>query len=484
MRGLPFKTILPYFVIILAGLLVFGLFFAPALYYDDWQLLVGRFYQGLTPWINPGFSRPFRETIWKALITLFGFNPGPILAANIAIHICTALLLYHLFITIQPGKTHLALAFALLSMLYPADKTRMWMVQLTLGWTLGCLGALLLYHNCRTGKAWLLAGVVLCYAYAYLEYEAPLGILTTWGLLLMVYTFPVFWPPARRISWRRWSFLALPLLVFASYLFYRLVWVNLVGIGGFHQVKTAEVALLLGNLWTGFQVLAWGWIEPLHALFPEPRISSLILGVSILFMLWAGLSWGISLLLARRRAWAAVASEERRQSRVRAFFTILAGLFLTASGYFPFITYAPPGIDFFSSRFNGYALVGASLLVVGLADLLTWSLVRRPRQAAFLFSLLIMPFILLGAGSEMAVQRQTQALWLEYRQMWQGIFTAAPGIQDNSTVVLVISHTPCKPTAYGERPFFYSNMANWELNDAFNAFYGTRKISTGITTYV
>jgi hypothetical protein len=85
MRGFSFKSVLPYLVIILVGLLVFGLNFAPALYYDDWQNLVGRFYHGLTLWINPEFSRPFRETSWKLLITLFGFNPGSMLAANVEI---------------------------------------------------------------------------------------------------------------------------------------------------------------------------------------------------------------------------------------------------------------------------------------------------------------------------------------------------------------------------------------------------------------
>jgi hypothetical protein len=152
-------------------------------------------------------------------------------------------------------------------------------------------------------------------------------------------------------------------------------------------------------------------------------------------------------------------------------------LVLCAAGYFPFITYAPPGLDFFSSRFNAYALVGAALLLVGLVDLLTLTLLRQTRQAAVMFSLFILPFIILGAGSELTIQRQTQILWQEYRQMWQGIFQAVSGLQDQTSVVLVITHTPCKPDGYSERPFLYSNMANWELSDAFNAFYSTKQIS-------
>jgi hypothetical protein len=477
MRGFSFKSVLPYLVIILVGLLVFGLNFAPALYYDDWQNLVGRFYHGLTLWINPEFSRPFRETSWKLLITLFGFNPGSMLAANVAIHITTALLLYRLFIDIQPGKAHLALAFALLSLVYPADKTRMWLVITNLGWTVGCLSALLLYHYCRTGKPWMLFLVVLGYIYVYLEYEGPLGILTTWGVLLMAWYFPAFWPSPRGISWRRWFGLGLPLLLFGLYLFYRLVWVNWTGTGGFHQIKSTNLLLLLSNLWIGFQTLAWAWFEPLHALFPNLRISWLILASILLLAAWGALGWGTTLLLNRRQDWAAVSSDERRQSLLRALLTGLAGLFLAAAGYFPFITYAPPGIEFFSSRFNAYALVGAALLIVGLLDLLTWTLTHRKSQTIILFSLLVFPFIFLGAGSELVVQRQSLLLWQEYRQMWQGIFTVAPGIKEGSSVVLVITHTPCKPAAYGERPFFYSNMANWELNDAFNAFYGTQQIS-------
>jgi len=477
MQKFPLKSFLPYLVIISAGLLIWGFYFAPALYYDDWQNLVGRFYLNLTTWINPEFSRPFRETSWKLLFTLFGFNPGPILAADAAIHIASALLLYRLFIVIQPRKIHLALAFALLTMIYPADKTRMWMVITNIGWTISCLSALLLYHYCRTGKPWLLLAVALGYIFVYLEYEGPLGILTAWGLLLMVYYFPVFKRAPRRISWLRWFGLALPLFMFALYLFYRLVWVNLIGIGGFHQVKSTSILPLLSNLRIGFQTLAWGWFEPLHALLPQLHISWLILGSFLLIVAWAALSWGITRLLARQRRWSLLPADQRRQSLRLTILTSLAGLILSAAGYFPFITYSPPGIEFFASRFNAYALVGAALLLVGLVDLLARLLAARSGEAAVLFSLVILPLIFLGAGSELAVQRQTQLLWQEYRQMWQGVFAAAPGIQENSAVVIVVTHTPCKPAAYGERPFFYSNMANWELSDAVNAFYGTRQIS-------
>ncbi len=477
MRQYKIKPFLPYFVIIVAGIFIFSLFFSPAIYYDDWQNLVGRFYRGLTMWVHPESSRPFREISWKLLFTLFGFNPSVMLAVKLTTNILSTMLLYHLFNRIQPGKTHLALGFALLSMVYPSDKTRMWMVILNFGWTIGCLCALLLYYYVRKGKPWLLLVVALGYIFVDLEYEGPLGIITAWALLLMIYYFPVFWSPTRRISWQRWAGLAVPLAIFGLYLDYRLVWVDIIGIGGFHQIKFTSILPLLHNLLSGFRALAWGWFEPLHALFPQLRLRWLILGSSILFIIWAALSWGVVRFLAHRRSWTLLSAGERTQPIRPALFTILTGLILAAAGYFPFIVYCPSGTDFFTSRFNVYALVGASLLIVGLLDLLIQGLTRRSGQAAFLFLLLILPFILVGAGSELAVQRKTQLLWQEYRQMWQGIFAAAPGIKEHSSVVIIINHTPCKPTAYGERPFIYTNMANWELTDAINAFYGTQDLS-------
>ncbi len=474
MRHINMKPFLPYFVIIVAGIFIFSLFFSPAIYYDDWQNLVGRFYLGLTTWVHPESSRPFREISWKLLFTLFGFNPSAILIAKMATNILSTLLLYRLFTHIQPGKTHLALGFALLSMVYPADKTRMWMVITNFGWTISCLSALLLYYYVRKGEPWLLLAVAVGYIFVDLEYEGPLGITTAWALLLMVYTFPAFWSPGRRISWRRWAGLAVPLAVFGLYLFYRLVWVDVIGIGGFHQIKFASMLPLARNLLKGFRALAWGWFEPLHALFPQLRLRWLLLGSSILFIIWAALSWGVVLFLTRRRDRMLHSAGEHPQTLRPALLTILAGLILAAAGYFPFIVYCPSGTDFFTSRFNVYALVGASLLIVGILDLFAQALTRRRGQTAVLFTLLILPFILLGAGSELAIQRQTKLLWQEHRQMWQGIFAAAPGIKEHSSVVIIINNTPCKPSAYGERPFIYSNMANWELSDAIKALYGAQ----------
>ena len=202
--------------------------------------------------------------------------------------------------------------------------------------------------------------------------------------------------------------------------------------------------------------------------------------VAALFLLGSVLilaSGLITLRLARRSGWQPVSAAECRQGWLQAGLTCLSGMVLAAAGYFPFITYAPPAIDFFPSRFNAYALVGASLFVVGLLDLAAWWTARYQRQVPVLLTLWMLPFLVIGASSELLIQRQTQLLWQEYRQMWQGVFNAAPGIKEDTAVVLVITHTPCKPDQFGERPYLFSNMANWELSDAFNAFYGTQKIS-------
>lgn len=476
MSQINLKPLLPYCVIAAAGIFVFGTFFAPAIYYDDWQLLVGRFYRGLTPWFNPNFSRPFRETSWKLIFSLFGFNASAVVAAKMATNILSTMLLYRIFSFIQPDRAHLALGFALLSMVYPADKTRMWMVMLTFGWTFGCLSTLLLLYYLRSGKLWLLLPAALGYSFAYLEYEGLVGFFTAFGALLMVYTFPAFWKPARRISWKRWAGLALPLVLFGLYLFYRLVWVDIIGIGGFHQIKFTSILPLLRNLMSGFRALAWGWVEPLHALLPGLRLRWLVIGAVSLIFAWTALSWGAVALLARRRGRSLLSGGAHTHSLRPALLMIVTGLILIAAGYFPFIVYSSTGTSFFNSRFNAYALAGASLMIVGVLDFAAQILARRRGQTAVLFSLLILPFILLGAGSELAIQRQTQLLWQEHRQMWQGIFRAAPGIQEHSSVVIIITHTPCKPSAYGERPFIFSNMANWELTDTFNAFYGTRDL--------
>ena len=476
-RNFPFKTYLPYLVIIVAGVLIFGLFFSPMIYYDDWNGFVGRYYFHLTSWIRPTFSRPFMETSWKLLISIFGFAPVPFLISNIVIRITTALVIYHIFKEIRPTRPDMGLAFALLTLVYPANQTRMWLVLIFLGWVLGCFCAWLLYRYSRNGKVWLLLIVALGYAYAFLEYEGTLGILTAWGVLLMLYTFPALNPPGKRISWLRWAGLGMPLVLFGAYLFYRLDLIYMIGLRGFHQIKAADPLSLMQNLAAGAYALSYGWIKPLHALVPGSQIRWLVSIALILMAIWFLLGWRWSVYQARRHSWLPVSEDERRYAIRQSLFTCAAGLVLSIAGYFPFIAYAPPGLDFFSSRFNIYAVVGASLLLVGLVDLLAWAVVRNTRQAAMLFSLFILPFIIVGTGSELAIQRQTQLLWQEYRQMWQGIFRAAPGLQDNAAVVLVVAHTSCNPVEYGERQYFFSAIANLELTNALNAFYGTQHIS-------
>lgn len=476
MRSFPFKTYLPYLVIASVGLLVFCFYFSPMLYYDDWLNVGYYYYNHRLPWISPHSSRLFVYTALELLITLFGFAPGPILFSNIIIRITSALWIYQIHKEIRPTRTDIGLAFALLTLIYPADKTRMWMVQIVLGWPLGCFSAWLLYRYYRSGKIWLLLISTLGYTYAFLEYEAPLGILTAWGLLLMLYTFPPFTPPGRRISWLRWAGLATPLVLFCAYLFYRLQLIHLIGIVGFHPIAYSDPLSPIHNLAAGARALGYAWIEPLHALVPGLPILLLMSGALSLLAICFLLGWRWSTYLARRHGWLAVTADERHKAIWQPLFTCAAGWVLCVAGYFPAITFEPPGLEFFYSRLNAYALVGASLLLVGLADLLTWAVVRYTRQAAFIFSLFILPFIVIGAGSELVMQHQAQLLWQEYRQMWQGIFRAAPGIQDDTSVVLVISHTPCHPDNYGERPYFIHAVANREFNKAFNAFYGTKKI--------
>lgn len=477
---MPSKKInsyIPYILITCFGLIVYAWFFSPALYYDDWQNLAGRYYAGLSTWINPDFSRPFRETSWKLLFSLFGFNPGLMMAADITIKIITGFALYQLFKEVMPSRAYMATPFVLLTMVYPADKTRLWLVIINLGWTVSIMIALILYRYAKSGKVWMLFVYLAGTLFVYLEYEGPLGILTAWSAILLIVFFPRFNKRnGLKITWKRWLGLWLPIVLFIIYIFYRLIWVDLIGIGGFHQVKNTGVMPIITNLFAGYHTLLWAWFEPLNKWFAWSRLSWIVGSCAVLVFFGTYLSQKLSGRLSNNKDSDTINMTEKRNELNISFLCIVCGLILIAGGYFPFITYSKPDVEFFSSRFNAYALVGASLSIVGILDLISRLFSQSKQQTKVYFQLLIFPLILFGSACEMNIQYQTQKLWLEYRQMWTGIFQVAPGIKDGSSVVLLIENTPCKPEEYGEKPLFYANMANWELNNTFNIFYGTHRI--------
>jgi len=147
------------------------------------------------------------------------------------------------------------------------------------------------------------------------------------------------------------------------------------------------------------------------------------------------------------------------------------GCFFWLAGYFPWVAYGiPSSTHWFSSRVHNTAIPGSVIAIIIVFEIIG-SLVRvSPIRKQILSTLLILPFLIIGSMSQIAIQRESKILWNDYRAMWKGIFESIPNIKNNPHIVLVI--TPdLGNLRYGEREYFTSASYNAEISKAFGMFY-------------
>ena len=401
---------------------------SPVIFSDDWCYLVsGRIFGGLTL-VDWSSRRPFTLTLYTAVMSVAGLRLQYLILLNFLITFATAILLYFLLRRVLPQVDWLALPVTLVYLVYPVDTTRTWMVtiyiHLVLLITLGVLW--LLVDFAARGGGWQ---IILAWAAILVSlgaYEGQFGLLMGGAVLLAVIS--------RRMPAKRRALLLSILLTGALFIFWRVFvqpqWLNI------HDTYFQEIQLspvfLIYRFYLAASLFTVGWASSAAAYFglSQGALIAVIGGVAVIAALL------VYLLRAKREP---LLSWGQREPLLKTLLlTFLTGVFFWGAGYIPGIAIFNPTGSGVASRGNVFAIPGASLALVSLVAYVTALAGRSRQQAAAMTLAAILPFVIVGGMAQLWIQSENDSGWNDQKQLWNGLFAALPGVQDGTTVVIVI----------------------------------------------
>jgi hypothetical protein len=293
----------------------------------------------------------------------------------------------------------------------------------------------------------LLIGLFLGYG-SLLYYEVQLGLLMAFPVFLFFYSCIT----EKNYNW----WLSLPFILGIGYLLIR-IFGSVIGLESFHSSQTISIIFILRQIRNAIVSFVGGWILPLQ-MDEEIRNSAFVIFlISLCIFFYHLLKYGFEKMNMKQM---------KRSLMIFGF-----GCFFWLAGYFPWVAYGiPSSTHWFSSRVHNTAIPGSVIAIIIVFEIIG-SLVRvSPIRKQILSTLLILPFLIIGSMSQIAIQRESKILWNDYRAMWKGIFESIPNIKNNPHIVLVI--TPdLGNLRYGEREYFTSASYNAEISKALGMFY-------------
>jgi hypothetical protein len=439
-------------LIIITGL-IYGSNFSPALYYDDFKVFAYRFFTNDLPWFIPGFVRPLSYATFRLETELFGMNLTAHMIFRVCMLIIEGLLFFIILEKLKIFPSLINFICSLLILLSPIDMSRMWLAvePLRLIFVLIYILGLIIYVEKKS-----IVALVLSLVFGFtllLNYEAQLGL---------IILFPIFLFILQRFKENKsYYFLFLPLIPGIFYLLFR-GFGPLFGITDFHSSQPITLIYLLRQIRNGLVCHFTGWILPVGR---DENIRNLTIFTSILsllFYIFHVIQFGFE--------------KFNKRTIKRAFFLCGIGFLFWLAGYFPWIAYGIPSyMNWFSSRAHNFAVPGAVIVFIGIIDFLGSIVLVSNNRKQLIFAFLTLPFLVIGAMSQIAIQKETKILWNDYKVMWNGIFEVVPNLNDNTHVVLVIS--PYNPNLrYGEREFITSASFNTEVSLSLVMFYANDKL--------
>ncbi len=435
-------------LILFISCLVYGSHFSPILYYDDWGQFAYNFFKGNLPWFIPGFVRPLTFAVYRFETDLLGLDLSKLMILRIGLLAASCLLFFVLLEKLSVFSRLLNFLCALIILFTPVDMTRMWLLLDPL-----MIICIQIYMICliifleKKNFGVFLIGLFLGYG-SLLYYEVQLGLLMAFPIFLFVYS----WIIGKKYQW--WLFL--PFFLGIGYLLIR-VFGSVFGLESFHSSQTISMIFVLRQIRNAIVSYISGWILPLQM---DEGIRNLVIG--ILFI-----SLGIFIYHLLKYG-----SEQIQIKQMKRSILIFGcGCFLGLAGYFPWVAYGiPSSTHWFSSRAHNTAIPGSVIALMGLFEFLGLLIRVNPIRKQVLSAFLILPFLIIGAMSQIAIQRESKILWNDYRIMWRGIFESVPDFKNNPHIVLVIS-PDLENLRYGEREYFTSASYNAEISKALSMFY-------------
>ncbi len=457
--------LLPLGVILAAQITAHSLYYAPSLFLDDWGIIVKPWKTGNIPWFEAS-GRPLLYTPWLIGHALFGENVPLYHFSLWALQVTVGVLVFAIARQFPPFKrTPIALALALLVMLYPTDYTATWLTMLPICVTrvLALLTAYLITKFANTGSRAALVVALGTLIFTYSIYEASLGFTVAWSFIVLVQ-----WG---QLSWRRRLAVLSPALVSALFVIWRVLGPRILGFQE-RAYLLAEVPLTLSTfpyaLSTGYKViLGWGWAEPIRRFVPF--LTSNVLAFTTLALVVLITCFVVGALPIKQPA-ASWTWRDRRPLLRQTLFAGAAGLALISAGYIPQILVTFPNLEGTYSRINFYASLGGAVFTAALLLAGATIIARSQQQSTYVFAAGIVPLVMLSIATQLGVRYDARISWEDQKSIWQDLFVAAPRFADDTTVVIVLP-------GYQDRTGFQNwrfppLSASFEVSPAIQLFYG------------
>ena len=446
----------------------YGLFYAPAIFMDDWTSVIERVIIGEAKWFDLSDSRHLLFTPFLLQYVLFGLQIPVFHALLWVLHIVMTMLLYKLTDRLPlPHAKPFAAIVALLFLVYPTNYTHMWLIMLgvSCGIVLTLMYGYLLLRYAEGGRWPLLVVAQICLLASLGLYEAQVGVATLWAFVLVLLY--------RQQTWSRRLSILMPIVLIVLFSLWRTLGYQATGVEDQYLNKmllTPEI--VLSRLQLGYKItLLWGWTYTLSHFLPwfaEAKVAALAL------MLITVAPWWLALLIGNARG----ADRDNRVSRpphqgrtMRSYaLTGVVGLMLVGAGYVPTLLVYLPSLAGIGSRFNIYASIGGSVAIGALLMMGSLYCAHNVHQVKRLALATLLPLLLVGIVTQSTVQYHNRAAWVEQQTIWQQLFVMAPDLEDHTTVLFVLP-------GYEERIGFQSwrrtpLTASWEASSALHLLYG------------
>jgi MFS family permease len=198
----------------------------------------------------------------------------------------------------------------------------------------------------------------------------------------------------------------------------------------------------------------------------KPTLMSLVaLSVGLCALLGSALAHKV------RRAEPPLARDQRRSQMKTAGALFALGLALAVTGFIPIVSLYVPSLSATESRFNLFALPGASLAIAAILWAVALLVGRRENHADVIMLCGALPLLVLGVGAQLAVRHDATIAWQHQKQIWAGLADAAPNLTDDSALYFVLPDSQDAVrllTPWRRTPL----SAPWEISSALQVLYG------------
>ena len=472
-------TSLAVFSIGVIAFLAYGLFFAPALFMDDWTSVIERVVTGNATWLDTSARRPLLFIPFLIQHQLFDLNITAYYIILWILNILLAVMVYRIVTSFRfTYRRTFGLFLALLFLIYPTNYTRMWLINLGVY----CANLLLLIYaylllKFANGGHWLNLLVSTSLLLMTLGvYEGQLGVAIAWSLFLILLY--------HKSSKIRIVGLLIPVMLLGIYSIWRTFGYQAVGVRDQYLSEIVTIPeVLLSRLWLGYKIsLLWGWTYPVGQFLPwfsETKNAVALLLIAVLFLVWLISKVAPRILLNDLGNEISSWSLQQRWTFIRPYIVGAGiGILFIGAGYIPVMLVFLPSLSGIASRFNSYATMGGALFFASAIMIASIMFAKNSQQVKYLFIAAAIPFIFLGTLTQAAVQYNNKIAWREQETIWQELFSLAPDITDNTFVLFVLP-------GYQKRTGFYNwrrtpVSASWEVTSGLHLLYSNMTLSADV----